>query len=171
MPPLTSQGPKEASRLAKGEAPGALYDYEDKINFAVFPSLQVRACATSRESSQSVFLRPCISICSSEATLLSPFPCVLSRLFSRAGRTTIRSEPWPSLLSMSQRTSSSSTPSRCESVWIRVIPGKGKAGLEEGRSSQNSKDIVFKCVFILIMAHSMDLEVQIVGRTCPCPSQ
>ena len=43
QPPTTNllQGPKEASRLAKGEAPGSSYDYEDKINFAVFPSLQV----------------------------------------------------------------------------------------------------------------------------------
>ncbi len=35
------RGPKEESRLARGEAPGTCYDYEDKINFAVFPSLQV----------------------------------------------------------------------------------------------------------------------------------
>eukprot|EP00195_Chlamydomonas_chlamydogama_P007745 CAMPEP_0202889496 /NCGR_PEP_ID=MMETSP1392-20130828/47_1 /ASSEMBLY_ACC=CAM_ASM_000868 /TAXON_ID=225041 /ORGANISM="Chlamydomonas chlamydogama, Strain SAG 11-48b" /LENGTH=487 /DNA_ID=CAMNT_0049572835 /DNA_START=148 /DNA_END=1611 /DNA_ORIENTATION=+ len=34
------RGPKPADRLAKGEAPGSAYDYEDKINFSVFPSLQ-----------------------------------------------------------------------------------------------------------------------------------
>ena len=34
------QGPKPADRLARGEAAGSLYDFEDKINFAVFPSLQ-----------------------------------------------------------------------------------------------------------------------------------
>ncbi len=28
------------ARLGKGEVEGATYDYEDKINFAVFPSLQ-----------------------------------------------------------------------------------------------------------------------------------
>jgi glycine hydroxymethyltransferase len=31
------KGPKPAK---KGQADGAVYDYEDKINFAVFPSLQ-----------------------------------------------------------------------------------------------------------------------------------
>jgi glycine hydroxymethyltransferase len=31
---------KPADRLAKGEAEGAQYGYEDKINFSVFPSLQ-----------------------------------------------------------------------------------------------------------------------------------
>lgn len=35
-----SQGPKPASRLLPGEAPGTLYDFEDRINMAVFPSLQ-----------------------------------------------------------------------------------------------------------------------------------
>ena len=49
-PPLPSasrsQGPKDAARLAKGEAPGSCYDYEDRINFAVFPSLQVRRAGT-----------------------------------------------------------------------------------------------------------------------------
>lgn len=35
-----TQGPKPAERLAKGEAPGAKYDYEEKVDFAVFPSLQ-----------------------------------------------------------------------------------------------------------------------------------
>eukprot|EP00877_Chromochloris_zofingiensis_P007161 jgi/Chrzof1/2699/Cz11g25190.t1 len=34
------KGPKESARLAKGEAAGSSYDFEDKINFAVFPSLQ-----------------------------------------------------------------------------------------------------------------------------------
>ncbi|KAJ9521506.1 hypothetical protein QJQ45_008796 [Haematococcus lacustris] len=34
------RGPKPAERLAKGEPADAKYDYEDKINFAVFPSLQ-----------------------------------------------------------------------------------------------------------------------------------
>lgn len=34
------RGPKPADRLKQGEAPGTLYDYEDRINFAVFPSLQ-----------------------------------------------------------------------------------------------------------------------------------
>ncbi|KAG1673705.1 hypothetical protein FOA52_010574 [Chlamydomonas sp. UWO 241] len=34
------RGPKPAERLSKGEAQGACYDYEDRINFAVFPSLQ-----------------------------------------------------------------------------------------------------------------------------------
>jgi hypothetical protein len=36
------QGPKPAERLAKGEPEGSEYDYESKIDFAVFPSLQVR---------------------------------------------------------------------------------------------------------------------------------
>lgn len=35
------QGVKPAARLAKGEAAGTSYDFEDRINFAVFPSLQV----------------------------------------------------------------------------------------------------------------------------------
>lgn len=35
------QGPKPAERLAKGEPEGTQYDFEEKINFAVFPSLQV----------------------------------------------------------------------------------------------------------------------------------
>ncbi len=39
-PSCLSQGLKPADRLAKGEVEGAVYDYEDKINFAVFPSLQ-----------------------------------------------------------------------------------------------------------------------------------
>ncbi|GBF90374.1 serine hydroxymethyltransferase [Raphidocelis subcapitata] len=34
------RGPKPADRLAKDEPPGTRYDYEDKIDFAVFPSLQ-----------------------------------------------------------------------------------------------------------------------------------
>lgn len=34
------RGPKPANRLAKGEPEGTMYDFEDKINFAVFPSLQ-----------------------------------------------------------------------------------------------------------------------------------
>jgi len=34
------RGPKAADRLQKGEAEGTLYDHEDRINFAVFPSLQ-----------------------------------------------------------------------------------------------------------------------------------
>lgn len=34
------RGPKPADRLARGEEPGSVYDFEDKINFAVFPSLQ-----------------------------------------------------------------------------------------------------------------------------------
>ncbi|MEW5307139.1 MAG: hypothetical protein WDW36_009553 [Sanguina aurantia] len=34
------RGPKAASRLLPGEAPGTLYDFEDRINTAVFPSLQ-----------------------------------------------------------------------------------------------------------------------------------
>ena len=34
------KGPKPADRLARGEAPGTAYEYEDKIDFAVFPSLQ-----------------------------------------------------------------------------------------------------------------------------------
>ncbi|KXZ46754.1 hypothetical protein GPECTOR_41g719 [Gonium pectorale] len=34
------RGPKPADRLLKGEAEGAAYDFEDRINFAVFPSLQ-----------------------------------------------------------------------------------------------------------------------------------
>uniref|UniRef100_A0A6U2D457 glycine hydroxymethyltransferase n=1 Tax=Chlamydomonas euryale TaxID=1486919 RepID=A0A6U2D457_9CHLO len=34
------RGPKPAARLSKGEAEGAVYDYEDRINFSVFPSLQ-----------------------------------------------------------------------------------------------------------------------------------
>jgi hypothetical protein len=42
MSPPPPQGPKPADRLAKGEAPGTKYDYEEKIDFAVFPSLQVR---------------------------------------------------------------------------------------------------------------------------------
>jgi glycine/serine hydroxymethyltransferase len=35
-----TQGLKPVSRLLKGEVEGAMYDYEDRINFAVFPSLQ-----------------------------------------------------------------------------------------------------------------------------------
>lgn len=38
------QGPKPASRLAKGEPAGTEYDYESRIDFAVFPSLQVSWC-------------------------------------------------------------------------------------------------------------------------------
>ena len=34
------RGVKPADRLARGEHEGATYDFEDKINFAVFPSLQ-----------------------------------------------------------------------------------------------------------------------------------
>ncbi|KAG2427985.1 hypothetical protein HXX76_011971 [Chlamydomonas incerta] len=34
------RGVKPADRLSKGETEGAVYDFEDKINFAVFPSLQ-----------------------------------------------------------------------------------------------------------------------------------
>lgn len=36
-----AQGVKPVDRLAKGEPEGTQYDYEDRINFAVFPSLQV----------------------------------------------------------------------------------------------------------------------------------
>jgi hypothetical protein len=38
---LLFQGPKEEARLAKGEPAGTEYDYEAKIDFSVFPSLQV----------------------------------------------------------------------------------------------------------------------------------
>jgi len=34
------RGPKPAARITKGEPDNAQYDFEDKINFAVFPSLQ-----------------------------------------------------------------------------------------------------------------------------------
>lgn len=34
------QGPKPAARLSKDEPEGTAYDYENKIDFAVFPSLQ-----------------------------------------------------------------------------------------------------------------------------------
>ncbi len=34
------QGAKPGNRLAKGEREGITYDFEDKINFAVFPALQ-----------------------------------------------------------------------------------------------------------------------------------
>ena len=34
------KGPKPADRLRKGEPAGSAYDFEDKIDFAVFPSLQ-----------------------------------------------------------------------------------------------------------------------------------
>jgi glycine/serine hydroxymethyltransferase len=34
------QGPKPAERLQKGEPEGTPYNFEDAINFAVFPSLQ-----------------------------------------------------------------------------------------------------------------------------------
>ena len=34
------RGEKPADRLKRGEAPGTQHDYEDKIDFAVFPSLQ-----------------------------------------------------------------------------------------------------------------------------------
>lgn len=36
----TMQGAKPADRLAKGEPEGSEYDFESKIDFAVFPSLQ-----------------------------------------------------------------------------------------------------------------------------------
>lgn len=36
------QGPKAPERLRKDEPEGTEYDYESKIDFAVFPSLQVR---------------------------------------------------------------------------------------------------------------------------------
>lgn len=36
-----SKGPKPTDRLAKGEPEGTLYDFPEKIDFAVFPSLQV----------------------------------------------------------------------------------------------------------------------------------
>ncbi len=36
------RGPKPEDRLAPGEAAGTLYDFESRIDFAVFPSLQVR---------------------------------------------------------------------------------------------------------------------------------
>ena len=39
--PPAPQGPKPADRIQKGEAQNAAYDFEEKINFAVFPSLQV----------------------------------------------------------------------------------------------------------------------------------
>jgi hypothetical protein len=38
---LVVQGPKPKDYLRKGEKEGLEFDYEDKINFAVFPSLQV----------------------------------------------------------------------------------------------------------------------------------
>lgn len=37
---VMSQGPKPADRLAKGEPEGSEYNYESKIDFSVFPSLQ-----------------------------------------------------------------------------------------------------------------------------------
>ena len=36
------QGPKPKGYLRRGEKEGVEFDYEDKINFAVFPSLQVQ---------------------------------------------------------------------------------------------------------------------------------
>lgn len=36
----TLQGPKPAERLAKGEPEGTEYDYESRVDFSVFPSLQ-----------------------------------------------------------------------------------------------------------------------------------
>lgn len=41
-PHLHPQGPKDPERLAKNEPAGTEYDYESKIDFSVFPSLQVR---------------------------------------------------------------------------------------------------------------------------------
>ena len=37
---MAAQGTKPSEALKKGEPTDAQYDYEDKINFAVFPSLQ-----------------------------------------------------------------------------------------------------------------------------------
>lgn len=37
---LSVQGQKPTDRLKKGEAEGTKYDFEEKIDFAVFPSLQ-----------------------------------------------------------------------------------------------------------------------------------
>ena len=37
---VSVQGEKPADRLKKGETEGTKYDFEDKIDFAVFPSLQ-----------------------------------------------------------------------------------------------------------------------------------
>ena len=39
---LQTQGPKPKGYLRRGEKEGVEFDYEDKINFAVFPSLQVQ---------------------------------------------------------------------------------------------------------------------------------
>jgi len=39
-------GAKRDSRLAKGEPAGSEYDYESKIDFSVFPSLQVSTAWT-----------------------------------------------------------------------------------------------------------------------------
>lgn len=36
------KGAKPADRLRKGEKEGAVYEFEEAIDFAVFPSLQVR---------------------------------------------------------------------------------------------------------------------------------
>lgn len=40
MDKITLQGPKPTELLARGEAEGTMYNFEDPINFAVFPSLQ-----------------------------------------------------------------------------------------------------------------------------------
>ena len=37
---VCAQGEKPADRLKKGEAEGTKYDFEEKIDFSVFPSLQ-----------------------------------------------------------------------------------------------------------------------------------
>lgn len=51
---LSPQGPKPKDYLKRGEKEGVEFDYEDKINFAVFPSLQV----------PSLPLQLCLVVCS-----------------------------------------------------------------------------------------------------------
>lgn len=43
LSPCLWQGPKPKEYLRRGEKEGTEFDYEDKINFAVFPSLQVQS--------------------------------------------------------------------------------------------------------------------------------
>lgn len=58
-----TQGPKDASRLARGEPAGTEFDYEAKIDFSVFPSLQVRRCCGARGGVLTCAASQCAACC------------------------------------------------------------------------------------------------------------
>ncbi len=78
------QGKKPADRLKKGEPEGSEYDFEDKIDFSVFPCPDSRVQAVQQAGA--VLFRPvkCVACAlypyTHTGSMLNAFSCVLELL-------------------------------------------------------------------------------------------